>query len=432
MFDANFTNNPYPTYEALLEHSRIQYVDYLTGAWLMPHYDDALSLLRDPRLSADRSEAFIQQFPVEQRDQFRDLERFMAISLLFKDGSEHLWLRRLLGKAFTPRTIENLRPAISALTDQLIDQLIVEQQAHGQVDIMHAFAHPLPAMVIAQLLGVPAADQPQFVRWSDDLAVFGGSAAATIEMAHRAQDAVRSMMAYFRTIVEDRRRAPQDDFVSLLVSAEEHGVGLSDEEMLAQCTLFLVAGHETTRNMIGNGLLTLLRHPDQLTLLYNQPTLIRRALDEIVRYESPVQAVARVAAEDFELYGQSIKRGQTVLLMIGAGNRDPQHFSDPQRFDITRDEGRPLSFGYGPHICIGMALAYLESEIALGKLLERLPNMELVDQTPQWIPSFLLRGLTQLPVRIELRPDALAPVELEREVGQERAVGAGCPFHVHA
>lgn len=426
MFDANFTNNPYPTYQALLTHGRIHYVDYLTGAWLVPHYDDALALLRDPRLSADRSAAFIEQFPAEEHEQLRDLQRFMANSLLLKDGNDHLRLRRLLGKVFTPRMIENLRPAISEMADQLIDRLIVEQQTHGQVDIIHTFAHPLPAMVIAQMLGVPADDQPQFLRWSDDLTVFGGSAAATLEMAYRAQDAVRGMMDYFRPIIEERRRAPQDDFVSLLVSAEEHGIGLSDEEMLAQCTLFLVAGHETTRNLIGSGLLTLLRYPDQLTLLHNQPALLRRALDEIVRYESPAQAASRVAAEDFELYGQSIKRGQTVLLLIGASNRDPERFSDPDRFDITRDEGRPLSFGYGAHICIGMALAYVESEIALGKLLQRLPNITLVDETPQWMPSFLLRGLQQLPVTIDLRPVALAPVELER------AVGGGCPFHAYA
>lgn len=426
MFDANFVNNPYPTYQAMLAHGRIQYIDYLTGAWLVTRYDDVQTLLRDPRLSADRAEAFIQQFPAEERAQFRDLESFMRNSLLLKDGSEHLRLRRLLGKAFTPRTIENLRPVINELTDQLIDRLIEEQQTHGQVDIIHTFAHPLPAIVIAQMLGVPTADQPKFLGWSDDLAVFGGSAAATLEMAQRAQDGVRSMMDYFRPIVEDRRRAPQDDFVSLLVSAEEHGIGLSDEELLAQCTLFLVAGHETTRNLIGNGLLTLLQHPDQLTMLYNQPSLLKGALDEIVRYESPAQASARVATEDFELYGQSIKRGQTVLLLLGASNRDPERFSEPDRFDITRDEGRALSFGHGPHTCIGLALAYLESEIALGKLLQRLPNITLATETPQWMPSFLLRGLRELPVTIELAPAALAPVE------QERAIAVGCPFHAYA
>jgi hypothetical protein len=424
VFDAEFIKNPYPTYQHLLTNSRIHFIEHFGGAWLVTHYDDALDVLRDARFSAARASSFVELFPPEQREQIQDLGRCLSMWLVVLDGGEHLRLRRLLNKAFTPRTIENMRPAIEQLADTLIDRLIAEMQTQGQADLLQTFAHPLPAMIIAQLLGVQAEDQLKFVRWSDELARYAASMTPDLEIALTAQDALHHMLDCFRAVLAERRREPQDDFVTLLLSAEEQDVGLTEEEILAQCTLFLLAGHETTRNLIGNGMLTLLQHPEQRALLRREPSLIRSALDEMLRYQSPTQTAGRIATEDLELFGQSIKAGQTMLILLGAVNRDPDHFSDPDRFDITRAERRPLSFGHGPHVCIGMALALLEGEIAFTRLL-RLPNIQLVSTDLQWSPIFALRGLLELPITFDTQPETDDPPQHSHSAGV-------CPFHANA
>lgn len=430
MFDATFIANPYPTYQYLLANGRVHWVDYMGGAWLVPHYDDVQTLLRDPRLSAERAAMFTAPFAPEERESLHEMTSAFTLSLVFTDGERHLRQRRLLNKAFTPRMIENLRPSIQRLADLLIDAMLVEAKDSGQIELMSQFAHPLPALVIADLLGAPATDRHLFVGWSNDMATFMGSPNPTLEQAHQAQVSMRALMDYFRGLVEQRRAQPQDDFISELISAEEQGDVLSMTELLVQAVLLLTAGHETTRNLIGNGMQALLQHPEQLALLQRDPSLMRGALDEMLRYDSPLQSISRIATEDFELHGAAIKRGQIVLLLVGAAHWDATQFAQPERFDITRAGTRPLAFGHGAHICLGMPLAYLEGEIAVRTLLRRLPRLRLVNTTPDWSPNFMLRGLHSLPLSFS-PAEALAVPAAESEVLLERAVGAGCPYHTH-
>ena len=410
MFDADFITNPYPAYKELLETGRIHWAaDYLGGAWLVPHYDDALTFLRDPRLSAMRLGAYIQLFSEEQRVTLDPLIRCLNLWMISMDGERHVNLRRRVSKAFTPRTTENMRPLIQLRTDVLIDQLIEQAGPEGNIELMRQFAHPMPSMITAQMLGVPFEDQPKFVEWSDQLAMFLGSPNPTYEEALLGQHGVVSMINYFEGMVAERRLHPKDDLIGQLISADTPEDMLTADELFSQCVMFQIGGHETTRNMIANGLQSLLQHPEQAELLQRNPALMKGALEEIVRYECPVQLIARIALEDFEFEGAQIKRGQTVAVVIAAASRDPKYYPDPDRFDITRVSSRPVSFGYGPHICIGMALTYLEAEIAISTLLQRLPNLRLVDTTPNWSPSFLFRSLSSLPLRFEPQGQQLEP-----------------------
>lgn len=417
MFDAQFMTNPYPTYQQMLANGRAHWADVQGGAWLFTHYQDIAALLRDPRLSAERTGGYLQGFTPEQQESLQPFYRITLRWLVSMDGDPHLRLRRLLSKGFTPRTIESMRPDIQRLSDELIDRLIVEGRTTGQVELMHAFAHQLPALVIADMLGVPREDQARFVAWSDEFASFISNMNPTYETAVRGQQALLAMVDYFRAVVAERRQHPASDLISLLIAVEEQGDVLTEEELIGQCVLFLFAGHETTRNLIGNGLLALLQHPEQYALLQREPELIKSAVDEMVRYNSPVQMAARTAREDFEFAGVEIKRGQMVMMLVGAANWDPAAFAQPEHFDITRSGTRALSFGHGAHVCIGMALALLEAQIAIATLLQRLPTLRLVDATPDWSPNFVLRGLRALPLAFDLDPVALSLVDASVEAG---------------
>lgn len=417
MFDAGFIENPYPTYQHMLANGRAHWADMQGGAWLFTHYQDIAALLRDPRLSAERSGGYLQGFTPEQQESLQPFYRITLRWLVSMDGDPHLRLRRLLSKGFTPRTIESLRPDIQRLTDELLDQMIVEGRATGRVELMRAFAHQLPALVIADMLGVPREDQGKFVEWSDKLASFISDMSPTYETAMRGQQGLLAMVDYFRVIVAERRQRPANDLISLLIQVEEQGDVLTEDELIGQCVLFLFAGHETTRNLIGNGVLALLQHPEQYALLQREPELIKSAVDEMVRYNSPVQLAARTAREDFEFAGVEIKQGQMVMMLVGAANWDPEAFAQPERFDITRSGMRAMSFGHGAHICIGMALALLEAQIAITTLVQRLPNLQLVDATPDWSPNFVLRGLHRLPLAFDLDPATLALVDASVEAG---------------
>lgn len=403
MFDANFIANPYPAYRHMLANGRIHWLDFAGGAWLVPHYEDVMTLFRDARLSTARSNVFSRQFAEEDRHYLRDFDEITNLWLSGIDGEEHLRLRRLLNKAFTPRVIEAMRPRIQGLTNELIDTF----SAQGEVELMDQFAHLLPALVIGQLLGVPREDRHLFIHWSDAIATFLSAPQATLEMGRAANDALAAMREYFRPILAERRQQPGDDLISLLIAAEEQGQVFTEDQLLAQCSLFLFAGHETTRNLIGNGMKALLDHPDQLELLRQNPDLLQSAIEEIARYDSPVQLVPRVVTEDLELFGQPLRRGQVVQLLLAAANRDAAQFPDPDRFDITRSYKRPASFGFGAHFCIGMPLAMLEIELAFSTLIQRLPNLRLAAE-PERSPNFGLRGFRRLPLAFDTVHAAIA------------------------
>ena len=314
--------------------------------------------------------------------------------MLFLDPPDHKRLRALVNKAFTPKAVNALEPHIRSLLGSLLDDI----DDPAGFDLMKAVAQPLPVIVIAEMLGIPAEDRAQFKIWSDQRArtlepIISAQERAASEAASRALD------AYFRPIIEERRAAPQDDIVSALAQAEEEGDRLTEREMLNMLRLLLIAGNETTTNLIGNGFLALLRYPDQLQRLRDDPSLIPLAVDELLRFDSPVQTDFRRVFTDCEVNGFSLKQRENIVLLLGSANRDPDVFENPDTLDVGRGDRSHLSFGRGIHHCIGAPLARLEGRIVLEMLLERFSQIRLLDGEPRFRNSIVLRGLESLPVR---------------------------------
>ena len=393
MFDSDFIANPYKIYHHLRTTAPLHWTDkFRNGAWLVSRYADVLTGLHDARLSSRRSHTLTAALPSEVQSEFATFNQIFSKWMLFLDPPHHSRLRKLLNKEFTPNMIQRLRPRIQHAVNTLLDQAL----AKAEMEFMTEFANPLPVRVIAEMLGIPSEDQRDFLIWSDDLADFFGNASAPVEDARRAQNSLVSLTEYFRALLPERRENKGDDLVSLLLRVEEEGEVLTEEELLGQCTLLLVAGHETTRNLLGNGLLALLQHPDQLASLKENPSLMPSAVREFARYNSPVQFSGRAVTEDFSWHDQSIKKGQTVILLLGSANHDPEKFSEPEKLEISRDEGMPLSFGHGPHYCIGASLAYMEAEIAFTTLLDRTSSLKMLDDAPAWRANLSFRGLSRL------------------------------------
>jgi cytochrome P450 len=299
-----------------------------------------------------------------------------------------------VSKALTPRVIEEYRGRIL----EIVEEILERAESARRLDVIRELAYPLPVTVIAEILGVPPADRPAFKRWSDDLAVLLDPFVPA-PVFERAQESALEMHAYLRGVFAERRRRPRQDLVSRLVLAEEKGDLLSESELFAICALVLGGGHETTTNLIGNGMLALLRHPEERQRVQNDPALMETAVNEFLRYESPTQFTGRTATADCEVGGQRIAIGDFVVLGLGAANRDPAEFPDPERLDVGRRENRHLAFGLGIHSCVGGRLACLEGGIAISALLRRFPDLQPELDEPQWYPTIVSRGLTTLPVR---------------------------------
>lgn len=393
MFDQAFITNPYPTYRLLRDAGPSHWFgDFLGGAWLFPRYAEIAPALRDARFSARRSHCYTGLLPAGVRDDFGDFDRVFSLWLLFLDHPEHSTLRKLMNRGFAPQVIEACREAIVATARSLIDGFA----GNTSIDFMKEFAHPFPAIVISELMGVPAADRSQFIEWSDDLARFFGNPASSRDDAYRARNSLLALTRYFDEVIDERRRRQGSDLVSLLLRIEEDGEILTPEKVTAQCSMLMFGGHETTRNLLGNGMLALLRHPEQLHALRQDPALIPNAVKELLRYDSPVQYLARIATEDFEFAGATIKKGQMLIPLIASANRDPGRFRDADALDILRQDNGHLAFGHGPHVCIGTRLALLEAEVAFRILLERFPWIGLAEAEPVWSPNFGFRGLESL------------------------------------
>lgn len=393
MFGPDFISNPYRTYQHLRATAPLHWADkFRNGAWLVTRYADVLAGLHDARLSSQRSHTLTAALPSEAQSEFTTFNKIFSKWMLFLDPPHHSRLRKLLNKEFTPNMIQRLRPRIQHAVNTLLDQAL----GKTEMEFMTEFANPLPVRVIAEMLGIPSEDQRNFQIWSDDLADFFGNSTATVDVGRRAQVSLINLTEYFRALLPERRENKGDDLVSLLLRVEEEGEVLTEEEVLAQCTLLLVAGHETTRNLLGNGLLALLQHPDQLAALRQNRSLMSLAVREFARYDSPVQFAGRAATEDFSWHGQSINKGQTVIFLLGSANHDPEKFSEPERLEISRDEGMPLSFGHGTHFCIGAALAYTEAEIAFTTLLDRTSSLKMLENAPAWRANSGFRGLSRL------------------------------------
>jgi cytochrome P450 len=395
-FDPNspdFQANPYPFYDTIRAEAPITYWEQ-GSMWLFTRYDDITTLLRDKRLGRtmdhiiNREERNVPPI-LEAEAPFYKLSQH---SMFDKEPPDHTRLRSLVHKVFTPRRVENLRGRIQLIADDLLDK-VVEQ---GHMDILEDFAVPLPVTVIAELLGVPETDRHLLRPWSRDIvAMF--ELGHTDEQSRRAVQAAVEFSDYLRALAHERRRNPGEDLISALALVEESGDQLTEDELISTCVLLLNAGHEATVNVIGNGMLALLKHPDQMTALLQNPALINSTVEEMLRYDTPLQLFRRWILEDLDYKGFSFKQGTEVALMFGAANRDPARFPQPHTFDITRSDNQHVSFGNGIHFCLGAPLARLELQIALGTLLRRLPNMRLSDE-PQFRPAYVIRGLQALNV----------------------------------
>ena len=392
-----FYDDPYPTYRHLRLYDPVHRSESV-GAWMLTRYDDVLATLRDPGAfsSQGRMLAALAHITPEARARLRPLEEHFSVGLISADPPDHRRLRTLVTAAFTPRVVEALRPRIQVLVDELLDAAL----GRGEVDLIRDVAYPLPATVIAELLGAPAEDRDRFKGWSDGIMAFQGTGRVTEATFDRAQASLLEMRAFLGALLERRRHTPSDDLLGRLVEAEAEGDRLTEAELLTLCVTLLTAGHETTTNLIGNGMLTLLRHPDQLRRLREDPGLMPAAVEEVLRFESPLQRNPRRVVRDVELGGKLLRRGDLVLQILGAANRDPAQFDQPDRFDIARQGNRHVAFGFGIHFCVGAPLARLEAPIAIGSMVRRFPALALAGAGVTWQEHGLLRALTELPVTL--------------------------------
>lgn len=392
--DAAVITNPYPWLRALRDSDPVHWSERL-GGWVLTRYDDIRRSLRDPRLSSDRMRPFFAHLPEASRAELRDLGDHMALWAVFNDPPDHTRLRGLMNRAFTSNAVAALRPRIASIVENLVNGLIAQG---GEADFIDGFAYPLPATVIAALLGVPLEDVDKLKRWSDDLGSFVLTSRLSPDKYTRANDAIQEMNAYFGHLVAARRERPEDDVASALAAAAERGDFLNRDELVAACVLLLFAGHETTTHLLGNGLLALLQHPEQLQRLRqagDDQSRVAAAVEEMLRWDGPSLAQVRIAAEDYPVGGKVIGKGERIFQMLAAANRDPAVFAAPDEFDIRRGDNRHLAFGFGIHFCLGAPLARLEGQIAFPILLRRLKTIELA-ATPDWSDSIVVRGLNSL------------------------------------
>jgi len=389
-----FQRNPYPFYDAMRAEAPIWYWEE-GNMWLFTRYDDISTLLRDRRLGRTMDHVLRREGralpPIpEAQAPFHKLSQH---SMFDKEPPDHTRLRSLVHKVFTPRRVENLRGRIQAITDHLLDQV----EAQGRMDVLEDFAVPLPVTVIAELLGVPEEDRHRLRSWSRDIVAMY-ELDHTEEQARRAVQAAVQFSDYLRALAHERRRNPLDDLISALALVEEAGDQLTEDELISTCVLLLNAGHEATVNVIGNGMLALLKHPDQMAALLHNPSLIGSAVEEMMRYDTPLQLFRRWVLEDLEYKGCSFKKGTEVAFMFGAANRDPARFPNPHTFDIIRQDNPHIAFGNGIHYCLGAPLARLELQIAIGTLLRRFPNLRRDGPQPEYRNAYVIRGLYSLPV----------------------------------
>jgi cytochrome P450 len=390
-------DDPYPFYARLRAEAPFHWDEQagMDGGWVLTRHADVLAALRSPQLSAERMmPASLDWVPDQYRPAAEQVFRAMPHQLLFIDPPDHTRIRSLMTKAFTPRLLEGLRPQVEQIARELLDAIALT----GRVELIHDYAYPLPAIVIAQMLGVPPEDREQFIKWSSDFGAFLDGSSLTLEEALQAIQGVADFMDYFRALIETRRGAPRDDLLQALINAREQDAVLSEDELLSNLVLLLAAGHGTTTHLIGNGTYALLQHPEELRALTEGPSLIATAVPELLRYDSPVQLTGRHANAGLEIGGQRIEEGQHVTVVLGAANRDPEQFPDPDRLDVRRPESRIMSFGQGIHFCLGAPLARIEASIAFNALFARLHDLRLDPAAPPPVREggVVFRGFREL------------------------------------
>ena len=391
LLDPEVLANPYPLYHKLRNDDPVHWDSFL-HAWVVTRYTDVVHVLY--HFSANRTPT-PEQLSTMGLSALSPIAQVMVRQMLFMDPPDHTRLRTLASAAFTPRRVELLRSHIQEIMDGLLDAVV----SQGRMDVIADFASPAPAIVTAEMLGVPVADQEQLKDWSADFAEMLGNFQHNPDRFPRVLRSVESMCSYFRSAMREQAVHPREGLVHAMMAAEVDGAKLTEEEIIANLIVTMVGGQETTTNLIGNGVLTLLRNPAEMERLRKDSSLIPSAVEELLRYESPSQHTARLAPADVEMGGKQIRKRQAVIAVMGAANRDPERFNEPDRLDIGRQDNRHLAFGWAAHFCFGAALARLEGQIAFETLLRRLPNLALDTTTPLvWRHNLGLRGLTALPV----------------------------------
>jgi len=415
LLDPEVLANPYPLYERLRTEAPVHWDPYL-HAWVVTRYDDVVTVLH--HFSANRTPT-PEHFAAIGLAELGPIAQLMTRQMLFMDGAAHARLRGLASMAFTPARVEVLRSHIREIVDDLMRPLL----RAGHMDVINDLAAPLPAIVTAEMLGVPTSDCDQLKAWSADFAEVLGNFQHNPDRAAQTLKCVEEMTAYFRDAIRHMKTEPREGLINSFMTAEIDGDRLSEDEIVANCIVTMVGGQETTTNLIGNGILSLLRNPDQLRRLKNDLTLIPSAVEELLRYESPSQHTARICPEDTELGGKHIRKGQAVIAVMGAGNRDPERFHEPDRLDLGRADNRHLAFGWASHFCFGAALARIEGQLVFQAIASRTNNLTLEPGPIVWRENLGLRGLTSLPVTFneEILPTQVVPT-LERPEST-------CPFH---
>lgn len=390
LLDQEVLANPYPLYHQLRAEDPVHWDPFL-HAWVVTRYADVITVFQ--HFSANRTPT-PEQLTALGLSSLTPLAQVMVRQMLFLDPPAHGRVRGLASKAFTPRRVEVLRSHIQDITNSLLDAV----QDKGSMDVIADLAYPLPAIVTAEMLGVSTSDWRQLTVWSADFAQVLGNFQHNPERAPQVIRSLQAMIAYFRAAIEDHREHPRDDLINALLTVEVDGDCLTEDEVIANTIVTMVGGQETTTNLIGNGILSLLRHTDQLEKLKSNLSLVPSAVEELLRYESPSQQTARLAPEDVELGGKHIQKRQAVIAVMGAANRDPERFPDPDRLDICRQDNRHVAFAWASHFCFGAPLARIEGQIAFETVLRRMPNLKLSTDKVSWRENLGLRGLIRLPV----------------------------------
>lgn len=398
LMDPEVFAHPYPFYDQLREYGSMFWDDYFKG-WVCTGYEEVYTALRSPQISNHR---VVTMEELEKLGLTDLAPLFFPLSnqLIFTDPPKHTRLRTLISKFFTPRKVEQMKEYLQGL----VDRLLADVYTRGQIDIIGQIAYPLPLTVISEMLAIPVEDRAQLKQWSDDYGAMLGSFQYIPDNSEEVLTSLNGMIEYLLATIKEHRNHPKENLLSELIAAQEDESNLDLDELIANSIFLLTAAHETTTNLIGNGMLTLLSHPDQLKLLLQDPTLVTSAVEEMLRFESPTQYISRKAGEDLILGGHEVKKGQPLLLLLGAANRDPQRFANPTVFNIQREDNKHLAFGHGAHFCFGAPLARFEARLAISTMLERLPHLHLASDKADWRGNMNLRGLATLPALFDKQP----------------------------
>jgi cytochrome P450 len=396
-------DDPIPVLRRLQDEDPVHWSDVL-GGWVITRYADVKRVQLNHDISADRLTPFYASLPPQQRDKISVLIHYLNTWVAFKDPPDHTRLRRLMNALLSPRQIQGLRPQIEQAVDYYLDKL----SDRMEFDFIRDFAFPLPATVIMFLCGLPAEDMEKVKVWSEMMKPFIGSATASPEKYEMAQSGAIGMAEYFRSVIRQRQARPGDDIISRMIGAQDQHGGLTEDELIGTCMLFLFGGHETTTNLIGNGTRALIRFSEARNQILREPRLIDSAIEEILRYDGPTGAVVRVVKVAHELHGRQLQAGDRIFIMINAANHDPRQFDAPERFDIRRSPNNHLTFNYGPHFCLGAPLARLEGQIALAQVVKRFPTLSCGPEPVHYMDTLVMRGVRSMPVVVRQPSTTLA------------------------